>query len=43
MAPPDLQLLFFRMLFDWIHVIGVFSFSSFQDFIDFCSSHSLLN
>jgi hypothetical protein len=39
---PELKLLFFRMLYDWIHVLGVFSFSSFQDFLDSCSSHSLL-
>jgi hypothetical protein len=39
---PDLKLLFFRILFDWIHVLGIFSFSSFQDFLDTCSSHSLL-
>jgi hypothetical protein len=32
MNPPELKLLFFRMLFDWTHVLGVFSFSSFQDF-----------
>jgi hypothetical protein len=37
-----LKLLFFRMLFDWIHVLGVFLFFSFQDFLDTCSSHSLL-
>jgi hypothetical protein len=42
MDPPELQLLFFRMLFDWIQVSSIFSFSSFQDFIDLCSSHSLL-
>ena len=42
MAPPDLQFLFFRMLFDWIQATGSFSFSSFQDFIDSCSSYSLL-
>ena len=41
MALPDLLLIFFRMLFDWLHVLGVFSFSSFQDFIDCCSSYSL--
>ena len=41
MAIPDIQLNFFRMLFDWIHVLGVFSFSSFQDVIDLCSSYSL--
>ena len=42
MSSPDLQSLFFRMLFDWIQVTSLFSFSSFQDFIDSCSSHSLL-
>ena len=41
-APPYLQFLFFRMLFDWIQVIGVFSCSSFQDFIDSFSSYTLL-
>ena len=41
LSPPDLQSLFFRMLFDWIQVTGLFSFSSFQDFIDSCTSHSL--
>jgi hypothetical protein len=37
-----LQSLIFRMPFDWIQVTGLFSFSSFQDFIDSCSSHYLL-
>ncbi len=38
----DLQASMFRMLFDWIHVSVLLSVSCFQDFIDFCSSHSLL-
>ena len=42
MAPPDLQFFFFRMLFDWIQVTCPFSFSSFQELIDSCSSYSLL-
>ena len=42
MTSPDLQDLFYRLLFDWVQVIDVFSFSSFQDFIDSCSSYSLL-
>ena len=39
----DLQYLFYRLLFDWIQVIGAFPFSSFQDFIDSCSSYALLH
>jgi hypothetical protein len=42
-SSPDLQYLFYRLLFDWIQVIGAFPFSSFQDFIDSCSSYSLLH
>ena len=42
LSPLDLQSLFFRMLFDWIQVIGLFSFSSFHDFIDSCTPHYLL-
>ena len=42
MTSSDLQYLFYRLLFDWFQVIGVFPFSSFQDFIDSCSSYSLL-
>ena len=41
-SPLDLQSFFFRMLFDWIQVIGLFSFCSFHDFIDSCTSHYLL-
>ena len=37
MATPDLQLLFFRMLFEWIHVIGVFSFGSFSNKLNYLS------
>ncbi len=42
LSPLDLQSLFFRMLFDWIQVISLFSFSSFHEFIDSCTPHSLL-
>ena len=42
LSPSDLQSLVFRMLFDWICVTGLFSYSSFQDFIDSCTSHFLL-
>ena len=42
LSPHDLQSLFFRMLFDWIQGIGLFSFSSFYEFIDSCTPHSLL-
>ena len=37
---PELQSFFFRM--HWMQVTGLFSFSSFQDFIDSCSPNSLL-
>ena len=35
---PDLKLLFFRTLYDWIIATGLFSFSSLQNFLDSCNS-----
>ena len=34
---PDLKLIFFRTLYDWILALGLFSFSSLQDFLDSCN------
>jgi hypothetical protein len=34
----NLKLLFIRTLFDWMQATGLFSFSSFQDFLDSCNS-----
>jgi hypothetical protein len=35
---PDLKLLFFRTLYDWIIATQLFSFSSLQNFLDSCYS-----
>ena len=34
----DLKLLFLRTLYDWIQALGLFSFSSFPDFLVSCNS-----
>ena len=34
---PDVKLIFFRTLYDWILALGLFSFSSLQDFLDSCN------
>ena len=36
----DLKLKFFQTIFDWMLATGLFSFSSFLEFIDFCSIRS---
>jgi hypothetical protein len=35
---PDLKLLFFQTLYDWIVALGIFSFFSLQSFLDSCNS-----
>lgn len=37
-SSADLQLIFFRTLFEWLLATNMFSFVPFQDFIDSCNT-----